>query len=200
MVPLTIEKLIIALFLFEEQNIGSFTKTMCERETYQLNSGLSIFGDNCLKLQQMFPCKINHIYHDNPCDCINCPHCEKVHVICVFQCKLVRTCHARPCECHMCGNCKKIHINSEDKCIPCKHVFQCHDCEWGCNTDCENKAKLLSWHCREAVLTLLEIRKFRQSELSVFPKEILLIISKEVYKSRKELVWASHSKIPLDPT
>lgn len=152
-------------------------------------NSVSIFGGYFLKPTKMHKCNFKPVYHDNPCDCIECTHCDEVHVSCVFPCKYLKTCHARPCECHMCGKCKRIHTLSKDKCTPCKHVIQCHDCMFGCTEECEDKAKLLSDNCREAVLTLILTRKFRQSDLSVFPKDILLLIAKELYKTRKELVW-----------
>lgn len=43
--------------------------------------------------------------------------------------------------------------------------------------------------CYHVYITLIMIRRFRQSALSVFPKEIVHMIAKEVWKTRFEDVW-----------
>jgi hypothetical protein len=53
----------------------------------------------------------------------------------------------------------------------------------------EAGVRVLLSKCYKVRITLIMIRRFRKSELSIFPKEIVNMIAMEVWKTRFEEVW-----------
>ena len=44
-------------------------------------------------------------------------------------------------------------------------------------------------HCKDSMITFLGIRKYRESVLSVIPKDVVVLIAKELWKTNQEECW-----------